>query len=322
MVDVERRVSGDWIDIRELGKDTFALKDYFKIPEQDLKIQLEKLQFSVEQGIVEYKRASLGPLFRMLDSSRYQNPEQEIIVKQVQYSQALLYIVLLQRLIAEGSLKLSHAKIKDEGISTADLNLKDIIEDVNKRIKENPNTAKHPSIKKILMQVGIYKKEQETMKKLLPTIKEDNKESFMKNFRNTFAEIIEKIKRNYLDILMEENPPDTESRNVLAHVPLGELLPVLTPQCQKISKIRSTLLYVKEEKYQTRDILQGLRKEQEPTMSLFEKEMQMYQAFGSKLDEQTIGDRAIIISRAMCHELIQVVEKELAFRHIPGQGPE
>ena len=113
MIDVERRVSGDWIDIRELSRDTFALKDYFRIPPEDIRIQLEKLQFSVEQGVVEYKRGSLSPLYQMLESSRYQTPGMDVIDKQVHYSQALLYAVLIQRLIADGTVKLTREKIRE-----------------------------------------------------------------------------------------------------------------------------------------------------------------------------------------------------------------
>lgn len=311
MIDVERRVSGDWIDIRELSGDTFALKDYFRIPPEDIRIQLAKLQFSVEQGVVEYKRGSLSPLYQMLESSRYQTPGMDVIDKQVHYSQALLYAVLIQRLIADGTVKLTREKIREEQISTSDLNLKDILQDVNKRIQEDPAFGRHPSAKLILMQVGIYKKEQETMKKLLPTIKEESRESFIKNFRNTFNEIIEKIKRNYLEILTEENPPDMENRNLLAPLPLTELVPVLTSQCQKISKIRSTLLFIAEEKYKTRELLAGLSRDKDSFMQLLVKEMASYRSFGERAEQK--GDRPEEISRAMCHELIDFLERELAF---------
>jgi len=317
MIDAERRANGDWIDIREISKDTFALKDYFKIPVEDIRIQLDKLGHSVEQGVVEYKRSSLSPLFRMVEASQYQTPGMDVIEKQVRYIQALLYVALIQRLIAEGTVKLTREKIQEEQIKTSDLNLKDILQDVNKRIKENPEAGKDPSVKKILMQVGIYKKEQETMKKLLPTIKEDSKESFMKNFRNTFAEIIEKIKRSYLDILLEENPPDTENRNILARLPLTELVPVLTSQCQKISKTRSILLFVREEKYKTREVLGGLSREKDAVMGLLDREMAAYRDFGEKLEDLS-GDRASAVSRAMCHELIDFLEKELSFQQSPG----
>ena len=317
MKDVEKRVSGDWIDIRELSRDYFTLKNYFRIPDGDIEIQIGKLKFAIEHGIVEYKRASLSPLFRTLENSRYQNPGMDVIEEQIRYNQALLFVTLIQRLFAEGTLKLAREKVKEEEISTGDLNLKDILQDINRRIREDPSFGKSQPVKKILMQVNIYKREQETMKKLLPTIKPDSQKSFMANFKKTFAEIIDKIKRNYIDILKEEIPPDTENKNVLEQVPLKELLPILTSQAMSMSRICSTLLFIKEEKYKTREILDNLSKEKKSVLELLDREMGKYKSFGEKLG--TIGGRAVsdpasVLSRFMSHEIIQFLEKEPAIK--------
>jgi hypothetical protein len=317
MKDVEKRVSGDWIDIRELSRDYFTLKNYFRIPDGDIEIQIGKLKFAIEHGIVEYKRASLSPLFRTLENSRYQNPGMDVIEEQIRYNRALLFVTLIQRLFAEGTLKLAREKVKEEEISTGDLNLKDILQDINRRIREEPSFGKGQPVKKILMQVNIYKREQDTMKKLLPTIKPDSQKSFMANFKKTFAEIIDKIKRNYIAILKEEIPPDTENKNVLGQAPLKELLPILTSQAMSMSRICSTLLFIKEEKYKTREILDNLSKEKKSVVELLDREMEKYKSFGEKLG--TIGGRAVsdpasVLSRFMSHEIIQFLGKEPAFK--------
>jgi hypothetical protein len=320
---LEKRVAGDWFEIREALQDYFSLKEYFRISEQDLKPHIDKLKYSVEQGIVEYKRGSLGPLFRMLENTKYQSLGVEVIENQIKYAHNLLYVTLIQRLFAEGSLKFSRKKKKEEEISPDDLNFKQIIQDISQRIKENAEFEKHPSVKMILLQVGMYRKERDTMKKLLPTIKQENKRSFVLNFKKRFSEIIDKIKRNYIEILKEEKPQGEDFRNILEMVPLKETLPNLTSQCQIMSRIRSTLSFVKEEKYKTREILTRLARDKDTIFNLFERELKAYESFAddldvSRLEDYGTSDIPSILNRNLRTEIVRFLEKELSLQQAIG----
>ena len=313
MTELEKRVAGDWYDIRTAARDHFDLKDLFKLPGNQLLTHIDKLRHAVEGGIVEYKRSSLSPLFRALESTKYQSLSQNDIEVQVVHTRSLLYLTLIQRLFFDGSLKFSVERKPEEKITTADLDLKSILKDINSRISDKPEFSNNPSVKWIHLQAGQYRKERETMQKLLPSVKPENREAFNQNFKKSFSEIFEKIKKSYLEILEEENPPSEENLNVLARIPVKELLPNITAQCQCISNIRSTLSFVREEKYKTRAILTRLAEEKNKIHGLFDREMRKYGEFASSSGSEENRERGeAAISRKLALEVIRVLEKDLA----------
>ena len=323
MDQLERRIKGDWFEIREATQNYLDLKSYFHIAEEDIKTHVNKLKYSVEGGIVEYKRGTLSPLFRVLENTKYQSIGFDILENQIRFVHVLLYITLIQRLFAEGSLRFSKKKKKEEEISPEDLSFKHIIEDISRRIKENAAFENHPSVKMILLQVNMYRKEQDTMKKLLPTIKQESKRAFVLNFKKRYTEIIDKIKRNYIDLLREEKEPTDDTRNVLEMVPLKETLTSLTSQCQTMSKIRSTLTFVRDEKYKTRGILIGLAGEKDLIFGLFEKELKAYAGFAEELDAAKLEDYGTsdipsLLNRTLRNEIIRFLEREISLQQAIG----
>ena len=322
MDQLEKRIKGDWFEIREASQDYLDLKNYFHIAEEKLKPHINKLKYSVEGGIVEYKRGTLSPLFRVLENTKYQSLGIDILESQIQFVHVLLYITLIQRLFAEGSLRFSKKKMKEEEISPKDLNFKNILEDISRRIKENAAFENHPSVKMILLQVNMYRKERDTMKKLLPTIKQESKRAFVLNFKKRYSEIIDKIKRNYIDLLREEEPAD-ETRNVLEMVPLKETQTNLTSQCQTMAKIRSTLTFVRDEKYKTRGILIGLAAEKDVIFGLVEKELKAYEGFAENLDTTKLEDYGTsdirsLLNRTLRNEIIRFLEREISLQQAIG----
>jgi len=322
MDQLERRIKGDWFEIREATQEYNALKSYFHIADEDIKTHINKLKYSVEGGIVEYKRGTLSPLFRVLENTKYQSLGIDILESQIRFVHVLLYITLIQRLFAEGNLKFSKKKKKGEEISPEDLNFKHILEDISRRIKDNAAFENHPSVKMILLQVNMYRKERDTMKKLLPTIKQESKKAFVLNFKKRYTEIIDKIKRNYIDLLREEEPTD-ETKNVLEMVPLKETLTNLTSQCQTMSKIRSTLAFVRDEKYKTRGILIGLAAEKDVIFGLFEKELKAYEGFAENLDTTKLEDYGTsdirsLLNRTLRNEIIRFLEREISLQQAIG----
>jgi len=61
MIDLARRISGDWIALKEKLNDLYALLDVFGVTASELRAESVHLRLSVESGIVEYKRSRLAP---------------------------------------------------------------------------------------------------------------------------------------------------------------------------------------------------------------------------------------------------------------------
>jgi len=59
MIELERRISGDWIDLREAGKDQYTLIEFLKLSDQDLGRLAEELRGAVEEGLIEWKERGL-----------------------------------------------------------------------------------------------------------------------------------------------------------------------------------------------------------------------------------------------------------------------
>jgi len=313
MEGLEKRVTGDWFDIREAAKEYDTLDGYFKIPPEQLKIQIEKLEFAVEQGVVEYKNAALAPLFSMLEGSRFRSPAFEEVHRQLDYTSALLFTMLIQRQLAEGILRVAREKRQEESIAPESLDLTVILRDVNERIRQMPEIANNPLVKNIQLQAGQLRRERENMQKLGPTIKPEVRDTFQQNYRKTFGELVDKIKRSYAALLKEETPETDEAKPILTVVRLSQVAPVLTEQCQTVSRARSTLLFANEEKYRIREIFAGLAGEKAGFDQLLGRERQAY----AKLESQAEGERISgepLLERAFCAEIIRILQRGLTYR--------
>ena len=311
MQDLERRVTGDWYDVREAARDAESLAGYFKIPEDQLKTQIEKLEFALEQGVVEYKRSSLAPLFNMLENARFSSPAFDVLKKQLGFTGALLFVMLVEKQYADGALKIAHEKRQAQGVAPEALDLKEILKDINSRIKQAPDSAKNPLIKNLLLQASQLRAERENMQKLLPTIKAESRETFLQNYQKTFAGYVEKIKRNYAALIGEELPQVEGPRPILELVDLGAVAENLAAQCEAVSRLRSTVAFVIEGKYKIRDILLGLANRKAPLLALLTRETALYVKMESAVAPGRLeGDGST--ARAFCREIIRYLERQLA----------
>ena len=81
MIDLERRISGDWIALKEKLNDLYALLDAFGITASELRAESGHLRLSVESGIVEYKRSRLAPVLSGLETARFRTLSLEEIAR-------------------------------------------------------------------------------------------------------------------------------------------------------------------------------------------------------------------------------------------------
>ncbi len=229
MIDLDRRISGDWIALKEKLNDPHALLDAFGITAAELRAECERLRLSVESGIVEYKRSRLAPVLSGLETARFRTLAIDEITGHERDLTLLLLTVLVQRLLATGQVATSkppEAK-PDFGVDGMQVNV--ILSDVNSRIKTDPALRANPAVKNILVQVQLYKRENEKMRELLPTIKHEMRAAFLGNFAQTFNGITESIRRNYATLLAEEAEAEKSAHPAfsLALVPLKAIAPLL-----------------------------------------------------------------------------------------------
>ncbi len=309
MVELDRRVSGDWIDLREAGADPYTLSTFLGVSAPRMERLAAELQAAVDVGLPEYKRTVLGPVFLGLEEMQYQSRTLEQLAAQDDPLTALVFLVMLQRMLCAGAIPLSRGRAA-EAVDTRGIGVNQIIAEVKQRIQRSPDFQKHPAVKNILMQVAIYQRERRKMAELLPAIKEEKRDTFKQNFHRTFQRVFDSIRRNYADILAEEQTRKQARRSegeLLRRLPLKELVPVLTDQARGVSRLRSTLAFAREDKYKTRIILVGLYRDRASYLRLAEREESAYQALCGQIG--TGADCPQELSRRLREELVRALER-------------
>jgi len=312
MPDLEKKNSGDWIDLRKKANDLYALLDTLAVPPHQILEAAETLRHSVEQGIVEFKRTLLAPVLVALEAARYKSLAADDMVAQEKSLAVLLLAILVQRLFCTEILPLArpHEEKRDFGVDA--LQVSSILTDVNTRLKSNPRLRAHPAVKNILMQVQRYNGENQKMRELLPTIKPEMRTSFLANFTRTFDEIIGSIRRQYAAILQEEVAADKARKEgfSLALVPLKELAPLLASQAREVSRFRSTLAHAREEKYKTREALVRLYDGRQVVLKLVEDESRAYRRLCQRIQENDMDSCASAMASGFRDEIAAVLEKQ------------
>jgi hypothetical protein len=311
MQDLERRISGDWIDLREAGKNQYTLIEHVGLSAQDLGRLAEELRRAVEEGLIEYKDMILRRTFITLEAVQFQSVRFEELQAREQPLKDLVFIILLQRLLCTGVIPLPKSK-EGSSLSPDELDVNGVLAEIRNRIKRDPNFQKHPAVKNIFVQVALYQKEKKKMEELLPMIQPDKMDVFRANFGATFKRIFDSIKKNYTDILKEEESRRLEKENkqdLLYRAPLKDLAPFLQNQAQAVCRICSTLAYAREDKYKTRGVLVDLYKQKEEYFRRVESEQRVYRSLCAEIGLMGNTDCPIRLNNRLRDELIHVLER-------------
>ena len=307
MEGLTKKIRGDWFDLKEIADDLYQLEDYFGFDAERLQSIASDVRMAVERGITEYKNHATTGLYAFLDSYQYDSRGFDTLAKHSGAFSEILYVTLLQRLLALGIIEIKSARPAEEPEKPAMPGVKEIMSDIQERIRKDPNVKLNQSVKNILMQVNIYKKELAEMKELEPKILPEKKDSFLINFRKRFAEITDKIQEHYRVIVQadeKEAAKGFEETNPLKRVDLKPIGKLLFDQAEEISALRSTLLFAVSERFRTRDILSGIVDRRDRTMLLLRLERKGY--------ADLIGsDDGTGISKAFAHELIRVLTRQI-----------
>jgi hypothetical protein len=321
MVDLERRISGDWIEAREAAADPYALIKFFSLDADRLHDIARSLRLCVEEGILEYKGALLRPVFISLESMQFQSVSFVELELHDRPLENLQFVILLQRLVCSGVIAPAKGK-QVQPISAEHIPVDAILANLKQRIRLNNDFLKHPAVKNIFVQVTIYQKERKKMEDLLPTIKEDKRGTFRRNFQEVFEKIFASIRKNYADLLVEEEGRRLEQEgqsDILYRASLKSLNPLLNDQAKEVSRLRSTLAFARADKYKTRAVLVSVFKDKAFFLGLLDKENAAYARLCAELGRKSGLDCAPTLGRRLGSEMVRVLEK-LARVEAPPQG--
>jgi hypothetical protein len=305
MSDLEKKIIGDWVDIREAAKHQYSIIDFFKLAKNEILSIIGELRLSNEQGIAEYKRSSLVGFFRAIEDVKYKSFGLETLAIHTSKIRHLIFVTLIQRLIALGTIQISD-KGAEANISAHDIEIPLILRDVLARIKEDPELKKNLTVKNILVQFAVYKKEKETLDKLKSTAR--NTSAFYNNFKETFERIFASIRKNYALLLNEEASLFTR-KNILTMVPIANTGPMLFNQAKLFSQVLTTIDFVLVDKFKIRETLVGLLNKKDHYYSSIDDELKQYEEMIKAKKEPGSGQSALSISNAFNAEVRIVLEK-------------
>jgi hypothetical protein len=311
MLDLERRISGDWIEAREAAADQYNLVKFFQLTPERLHDIARSLRLSVEEGILEYKGALLRPVFVSLETMQYQSVSFVELELHDRPLENLLFVILLQRLVCSGLIAPAKGRTAIP-IPVEAIGVNAILADIKQRIRLNGDFQKHPSVKNIFVQVTIYQKEKKKMEDLLPTIMEDKRETFRRNFQEIFQKIFDSIRKNYAELLAEEEARRLElegQSDILYRASLKSLVPLLNDQAKEVSRLRSTLAFARADKYKTRAVLVSVFKDRAFFLGLMDKENAVYARLCAELGRKSGLDCPPALGKRLGGELVRVLEK-------------
>jgi hypothetical protein len=312
MSELEKRISGDWIDLREKSNDLYALLDALAIPSYEMRAAASTLRFCVEQGIIEFKRTLLSPVFSVLEAARFSTIASSELSTQERSLGVLLLVVLLQRLLCAETIPLARPPAEKRADGGEGPQVGIILADVNARVKADPGMRSQGAVKNILMLVQRYNGENQKMRELLPTIRPGMRTAFLANFTRTFDEIIGSIRRHYAALLHEEKAAEKARRETfsLSLLPLKDLAPLCAGQAKEIALIRSTLTHAREEKYKTRESLVRLYDRRQTALGLLDDEVREYRRVCMTAQPSNVESCTLGTASAFRDEIVLILERQ------------
>jgi len=250
MVIVEKRIAGDWYDIKEASDNSAKLDDLFVLTDAQAASLVSDLRLSVEESLVEHKRRCALQAFAFVERLRYDSRNFNEILTHILNLRLSIYVTLLQRQIAIGVLLPRRPSTEGKSSETViEMDVKEILTDVKERIAKNPELKSNASVKNILMQVSIQQKELANMRALAPNIPKEKQTAFYDNFRKSFESISAKIQDNYATLLAETEKATRPEQPLtpLAELDLKPLGPLYLSQARELAALWSTLSYAQEE---------------------------------------------------------------------------
>jgi len=292
---LEKRITSDWIEVREKLNTPGRMKAYLKLDEVKLSSIPDELKTSTLSGIVEFKKRLSGSVFSFLTKLTYTTPNQNEILGAEADIRVLLYLLCLQTQFATGQLK--PTREADGPLAGSNPRnrppVEQLVAEVKQRVAANADLAKNPHVKNIFMEIQLYQKEFAQFSALSPQIPDDRAPTFFANYKKRIDSILDNIHGHFRDIRMAE---DAELRKEFQRQEeeifvLPELVKLLQTQAQALAKVRSSIFHALQEGYQIRNLLLRLAEGREPFLAMLEEELKL---LDSRQDSGAMGHPAAV----------------------------
>lgn len=276
---LEKRITSDWIEVREKLNTPVRMKTYLKLEDMKLSTLPDELRGATLGGIVEFKKRVAGSVFNFLTRLTYTTPNQTEILGAESDIRLLLYLFCLQTQFATGQMK--PAKEAEGPLAGANPRnrppIEELVNEVKARVAANAELAKNPHVKNIFMEIQLYQKEFAQFAALSPQIPDDRAPTFFMNYKKRLDGILDSIHTHFRDIRMAE---DAEMRKEFQRQEedqfvFPELVKAISAQAQELSKVRSSIFHALQEGYQIRNLLLKLTERRDPFLALLEEELKL-----------------------------------------------
>ena len=311
MQDLERKIHGDWFEIKEIIDEVFEIDEYLDLSGSEMKPLINELRLSVESGILEYKRSVAQKIGDFIESMNFDTKQFAQVENHALILTKLLYTILIERLFASGHLVPGKQEKEEMHLEEKmqEKDIKAIMAELQTMVKEDPELVKRNEVKTILLQFKMYQKELAEMNKLKDNIPKEKLPAFLGNFKNTIAGLTKKIQDNYNQIMEEKAAVETKPdlpKGDLRKYNLSRLAPILLSQAEAVSKIRSRMIFAGEERYHTREAFRPIFSLLEEFRKLIRKEEEHFAAMELR--------EASLIGKSFSMEIIRRIEKNLNAR--------
>lgn len=320
MSDQNRRVRADWAQFEAAGRDLERRAEALGLEREHLAGEIEPLGLAIEGGLPEYKSTRLTEAFRVLADARYRSLTSAQILDVARSFALFAYVVTIQRLICDGTLKVREHPPRDRRDGAGDMeavveeaapephsevDVKRIIAEIQELVQTDPDARMRQPVKNILMQLSRYRRELEQVKEITARTTPDKRGPIAENFKRTSGEIFASIRRNYEQLgLAEREAVRVEPKNVLLRVEIKELVPLVNRQIRTAVETRSILLHARDEQYGTRETLLALADRREETLATIAEEQAIYARIAGT-------DRLVRhVARAFALEVARRIERE------------
>lgn len=311
---LQRRISGDWYELRGLPLQFFAVRDHMQIDTAALASLMGKLRDSGYDSLATHKRELLAPLFFAIEEGNYRALSTAQIAALARVARDTLFLVMLQRVVV-ASLKTSAGaeQAPDVAGAVSGVEIGEIIRDVAERVAADAELQRQAPIKAILVKTKEYRRERAKLAELSAAVGMDQQQRLEASFNQSFANIFSAIRKNYAKFVGEavRSSQSESDRPILERANATLLLPVLTRQADAISKVYSTIAFAVAERYKTRELLSGLEQERVVIELLLEEELA-----AAAVAAQTNQGGADLL-RAVATRVVAGIE-----RHLVGPGAE
>lgn len=298
---LEKRITSDWIEIREKMNTPVRMKAYLKLDDIKLSALSDELRSATMSGVIEFKKRLAGSVFNFLTRLTYTTPNQTEILGAEADVRVLIYLLCLETQYATGQLK--PTKEADGPLAGSNPRnrppVEEVVAEVRARVQGNPDLAKNPHVKNIFMEIQLYQKEFAQFSALSPQIPDDRAPTFFMNYKKRLDGILDNIHAHFRDIRMAE---DAELRREFQRQEeevfvVPDLVRAVSSQAQALAKVRSSIFHALQEGYQIRNLLLKLAEGKEPFLRLLEEELQVLDA---RQEPGTSGHPAAVkLARAM-----------------------